>query len=480
MAQSVLDRLLLKHNRELLVGLIGDTYLLLWDLYYQKYRGQALYEDLCRVLRYVKGRSTPNVFEQGIGVDINRACQLFEKFDPANVPNFDMETDSTGVIELEARENLKSNAQRYYHASVLIAQLYKVGDDLPINGIQDREVQGVRDLFYDLRGSVIAIRGPRNRHQHGGLDVHSGELQAAAAAIRVCEIHQYLWQFLERHANRWRPVLNRDKHYEFSWDSARIEGLKIEIRNEIREQINDQKPHQCNSIPANGVDFATSPNDLNIANTDQGEPAPSKIVRSLDELQQKIEQLLDRTENPMAILENRIEQIESRSDKLESHIETVLVEVRALISQLGNDKPVLQPDMPTNVGQEREHKVPSSFDSSHQVLSLTGKRESLMELRNEIAVKLSKEYTDFRPWHNILMRDLISHIMSRAEYVRILSAKDLIREMSDAPQFKRIKTMNEAGDKMIERQLSLYAEKIIDILCAQSPLVKDDDDDVPF
>lgn len=471
MPRSVLDRILESHNRERLVGIIGDTYLLLWDLYYQKYRGQSLYEDLIRVKIHVKGKSTGDYFSQGIAVDLNKACQLFESFDVTNVTNFDMELDSAGVAELDERAAPKDQTRQNtnktkYFANAIITSIPLAYQNFPIEGIQENEAEGIRDLFFDLRGSIGAIRGPRNRHQHGGLDPKSGELQAAAAAIRVCEIHQHLWGFLEKHSNGWRPVLNDENHYEFAWNSTRVDELKSHIWENLRhldilkhEQVVQAKASSSVDINERIVTNAATPNVESFL-----------IVEQLKTLQDSIDSLLDRPENVHSDNERALLMISQKADDIDAKIIDVLETIKSTPLAKAEKWPA----------STRQDQRSLTKDQSFEPVSSRPAKEMLMNLRNEIASQLRVEYQNFKPWHNILMRDLIDHIVSSSRASQLRSEEELKLSLYATPQIRRITEMNENGKQMVDRQIEVYGQRILQVLCLPAPLISDDEEEIPF
>ena len=471
MPRSALDSILERHNREMLVGIIGDTYLLLWDIYYQKFRGQALYEDLNRVKIYVKGKLTGGYFSQGIAVDLSKACQLFEFFDAAKVTNSDMELDSIDVAELDERaaskdpSKQKANISRYY-ANALITSLPNDYQDFPIEGIQEAEANGIRDLFFDLRGSIGAIRGPRNRHQHGGLDPKSGELQAAAAAIRVCEIHQHLWAFLEEHSKGWQPILNTENHYGFTWNSARVEGLKSHIWDNLKHLDilrNEQEMQPETSSKAASVERL-------VADTTTQNAENSLVLQQLRNLQDSMETLLDRPETINSDADEALLLISQKSDNIHAKVIEVLETIKTTAAAK------------SEYAMARTLQEQSSWtrDPGIQPISPRPVKEMLMNLRNEIASQLRAEYQDFKPWHNILMRDLVDHIVASSHAGQLQSGEDLRRSLFSTPQIKRITEMNEKGKQMVDRQLEMYAARILQILSLPAPLIRDEEEEIPF
>jgi len=471
MPRSVLDRILESHNRERLVGIIGDTYLLLWDLYYQKYRGQSLYEDLIRVKIHVKGKSTGDYFSQGIAVDLNKACQLFESFDATNVTNFDMELDSVGVAELDERAAPKDQPRQNtnktkYFANSIITSIPLAYQNFPIDGIRENEAEGIRDLFFDLRGSIGAIRGPRNRHQHGGLDPKSGELQAAAAAIRVCEIHQHLWGFLEKHSNGWRPVLNDENHYEFAWNSTRVDELKSHIWENLRH-LDILKHEQAVQLRAPSV----LDGDERIASNAAAQNVESSlIVEQLKNLQDSIDSLLDRPENDHSKTDGALLLISQKADNIDCKINDVLETI--------NSAPLAKTENRSASTPQEQYSL--TKDQSIQPISSRPVKEILMNLRNEIASQLRAEYQDFKPWHNILMRDLIDHVVSSSRASQLRSEEELKRSLYSTPQIRRITEMNENGKQMVDRQIEVYGQRILQVLCLPAPLISDDEEEIPF
>lgn len=112
-----------------------------------------MYEDLNRVKIYIKCKTSGGHFTQGIGVDLNKACQLFESFKAESVTNFDMELDSLDVAEFDERAAPRdssremANKNRYFANSIITSIPPLHYQALPIVGIQENEAIGIEIYF---------------------------------------------------------------------------------------------------------------------------------------------------------------------------------------------------------------------------------------------------------------------------------------------------------------------------------------------
>lgn len=103
-----------------------------------------------------------------------------------------------------------------------------------------------------------------------------------------------------------------------------------------------------------------------------------------------------------------------------------------------------------------------------------------MNLRDSIASQLRAEYQDFKPWHNIFMRDIVDHTVPFSRASKLQSEEELKRLLYSTPQVKRIVEVNQNWMQMVERQIEMYGLKILQILCSPMPLIDDDKVELPY
>jgi len=196
----------------------------------------------------------------------------------------------------------------------------------------------------------------------------------------------------------------------------------------------------------------------------------SLIVEQLKILQDSIDSLLDRPENAHSDTDGSLLLISQKADNIDAKINDVLETIKsAALAKTGN----------RSTSMSQEHcSLPK--DQIFQPISSRPTKEILMNLRNEIASQLRAEYQDFKPWHNILMRDLIDHIVSSSRASQLRSEEELRQSLYSTPQIRRITEMNENGKQMVDRQIEIYSQRILQALCLPAPLISDDEEEIPF
>lgn len=451
-----LDALLTLDNRRHLTNAMGDMVLLLWDFYYKKFGGQSLQEDISRVRILIRGKAGQPMLAPGLDGDINKACGIYELIIPSRTENiYDPRQD---LISEEIPKRSQANpgrSGRLYHFERMVKDLDEHYTDLPVPGISLPQIQLIQEVFRDFRGSVMAIRGPRNRHIHGAQGLSdAGAIQAISAGIRICELYTNIVVTLKN--TGWVSSLESGD-YTFDVASGLGQQLSEELWSHLADKFNSRTPIDSRSLAPSNLPNESGSSE---AREDARQPMVKICPEQFDPILEQLNELVTSREHSSVQLLREIQ----------SAILILRADFKDLKSRVSHDT---SPGIPAGevspvhsiegvrIGISQANGRATAADVNRAIRVAIPKDQAakeLLSMRDQVANQLKASFPHFKAYHNILQSGAVHSALNQ-------NITDMEGYQGLFP-IQRILELNEDGEDMVDMQVDLFGAQIVSILRA--------------
>ena len=505
-----MDIILSADVRHSLTECMTDVYLLAWDIFYQKFGGESIQEDMTRIRIYVNGN--PNYLKESIHGDLGPTCDLFEQIKPSSSKVLSerysiRECDYLPLVPLN-QEGSRNHVSVYYFASIV----HQIGNRHPPQSpmISRFHMDKLQIYLSNFRACAIALRHSRNCNQHRPGAFSTASVQGISSALIMCELYEDIFQLLKE--TSYESVLSKNDIRHVN-DSELIKGLHDLLKDDVSRYIS-----------STSIDSTASIRSANEQELEHVSPGIRDLHNKIDLIQEDINNNTSKVKNQYEVISENIHRLNETVEKL--NILTIDQPIKGTNSLVVSSQ--ITPESTADKGKENRNitapiamrltkgilrrisnirkkdfnrlftahneiqhinKLPGNKEAEAKVLEmrqditetseqLTRQQaeRKLLNMRQEIQDKMITIFPEFKAFHNILQSGAVRNALDNG----VTSSEGYM----SIPQIKRIIDMNPGdGDRMVGEQFSNFEQTIFSILSRvnwDEQLDDDEDDDVPF